>query len=1222
MSPRQKNIKTLSFLNNYGTAIQKPFIKNIIALYKIKAIRNYKTAENLILDIINRPKPTKKEPEKEPIKQTTKDKIKKIEINKNTQKILQLNKLFETAKKLFKIVKPRKIKTQLNIVFYSNELRVKNHNIYTDVNNFLISSNIEHPRFQHYKPIKLDDQKYMPVSNILKLLINTELKKSIKIYTLKEIDGQKNKDYIYLKKLLTKNIITGIAASDYLILNEHYIDMIYIKSIYTYNDKKSKYNPLKTKARASDENHAINYRYIKTEINLNYDTFKECIKNEKYKDNECFINSLMDFYENSIFSKTKEGLTREKFLSLLNKSESNIKHGLSIEDLEPFFQKFRIPVRIFDCSYKCIYKYDPRNSNNHNKAYYALLKHSHVYTLNHDLKQLSQKLHEDYGLKCSANTNYYINEKDKYNTFKMINNKDSMIEIIKNHNLNNPDEDQKKEIIFNCVYKTDNLESFLFDITKSGYDPQIKFLGCKIQSINIKLNRFIFIVKSQELLPDNVNEHIDCKDEIIYNKMYICQGAFYDSLFNPVHKSYYSKKDIDILNEYRTVANCCKFSDVPSSKNLIEIDISKAYTSAMQSITKIPIFNEFDIFKTYDGSKINDYYLYIIKTLKTNIYLNKSYNFAYGFILKDLNKEDYEIIQFKIPSFIKDVNYKKIIDDLYNKTISDDEHDDKVLKKMIGNVNIGLLEKSKNTNSRSVMFSDLEECRLFQEQYGGEILTISKEEENNYIKNDLDWDLDVEPTKIIHHVSKSQKDIIYLLILEANSTLLNGFRYIKEQLIQIHQLKMYNDFNKLKTNNINIYSIKTDAFTIHKNDLNIVYSLLNFNTQIGGWRKSKDENINIPSNLFEEKINFKMPIDIIETNEIIINDEYDTLEICEKIINEKRPVMIRANLPGCGKSYIAKKFYELKNIKTFVVCPTNKLLFNYEDSCTFNKFFRIGLDDNVEQKDTIDINKYDCICFDEIYFSSDTKKLIRIKKFCDQNKNKIIIATGDALQLECINEITNTMNYDEYADQCLNMIFQSHINLKIPKRVKTEEDQLKLKRVKNAIFKNDKDFETIIKTYFKFTSNINNGYKNIAYTNETCKKVAASIRKSLNKKNEFEIDEILICREYFTSKKNIFNTNYEYIIKEINEHYITIKETHLKNAPLLTITIEQARTKFIFNYCTTCHSLQGSTIHFNENEINKNITIYNWDHFRTSKKWLWTAITRAEDLNNIFFYKH
>ena len=43
--------------------------------------------------------------------------------------------------------------------------------------------------------------------------------------------------------------------------------------------------------------------------------------------------------------------------------------------------------------------------------------------------------------------------------------------------------------------------------------------------------------------------------------------------------------------------------------------------------------------------------------------------------------------------------------------------------------------------------------------------------------------------------------------------------------------------------------------------------------------------------------------------------------------------------------------------------------------------------------------------------------------------------------------------------------------------------------------------------------------------------------------------------------------------------------------------------------------MQGSS-------INTGITIFDYHHFNISKEWLWTAITRATDLNKVMFYRY
>ena len=93
-----------------------------------------------------------------------------------------------------------------------------------------------------------------------------------------------------------------------------------------------------------------------------------------------------------------------------------------------------------------------------------------------------------------------------------------------------------------------------------------------------------------------------------------------------------------------------------------------------------------------------------------------------------------------------------------------------------------------------------------------------------------------------------------------------------------------------------------------------------------------------------------------------------------------------------------------------------------------------------------DSSGFDCVVFDEIYFSC-VMKLSMIKRYCDKNHDKIVIATGDTDQLEPIELLTNQFNYNDYANHCVNTIFNYEIFLKVPKRVKTDEDKEKLKEM-------------------------------------------------------------------------------------------------------------------------------------------------------------------------------
>ena len=66
------------------------------------------------------------------------------------------------------------------------------------------------------------------------------------------------------------------------------------------------------------------------------------------------------------------------------------------------------------------------------------------------------------------------------------------------------------------------------------------------------------------------------------------------------------------------------------------------------------------------------------------------------------------------------------------------------------------------------------------------------------------------------NVEKETEVKYYTLTMPNKQDLTNGFRYIKELLVQQHNIKMHKDYKTLKDNNINVHSVKTDAFIVDR----------------------------------------------------------------------------------------------------------------------------------------------------------------------------------------------------------------------------------------------------------------------------------------------------------------------------------------------------------------------------------------------------------------------
>ena len=574
---------------------------------------------------------------------------------------------------------------------------------------------------------------------------------------------------------------------------------------------------------------------------------------------------------------------------------------------------------------------------------------------------------------------------------------------------------------------------------------------------------------------------------------------------------------------------------------------------------------------------------------------------------------------------LKTVNYKRIVDDLYKTTISHDDDENKSLMKLIANVNIGMMEKGRNRSTKSFIFDTIGEAKQKQIKYGGTISVISKTNIVEIPPDEIKYTSEDDAVVQYKEVCDQDEASFYVLNISDEKELVNGFRYIKELLIQAHNFRMYSDYMTLTKNNIDVFSVKTDAFTIRQEDNEKAIKLLAFGDDIGNWRVDKlGQNIGMPFVPFAVEENLETPFFNRVQERIHLEDEYDVNEICEAIQKHKK-VMIRALYPGCGKSYAAEHFATM-GYKVLFVCPTNKLVQKYSKtkkntnivnpikSVTMNKFLNMTINNTTTKKVPYDSSGFDVIVFDEIYFAC-VKKLTKIKQFV-ADSNKIVIGNGDTDQLEPINILTNTQDYNTYADSCIDQIFPYEICLEERKRLKTREHKQKLKQLKQDLFNEDIPVMETITKYFKFTNDMTNSLENIAYENKTCKSVSNTIRQKLGKKDDYEVGETLVCREHCILKDGVLNVNFEFKIIEVNQDFMILEDMSEEDIKQqFKVSMKIVRSSFIHAYCCTCHNYQGSS-------IDGKVTIFDYKHYFCSRKWLWTAITRATDLDNVYFYNY
>ena len=90
-----------------------------------------------------------------------------------------------------------------------------------------------------------------------------------------------------------------------------YINAVYIGTVERIKKRKSSYNPLDEILRDATKQ-SIYYNYVETSLNMNADTFKEAIENKNYAKNEYWLNSIYDFYKNTLLSNKRRNTSLEK----------------------------------------------------------------------------------------------------------------------------------------------------------------------------------------------------------------------------------------------------------------------------------------------------------------------------------------------------------------------------------------------------------------------------------------------------------------------------------------------------------------------------------------------------------------------------------------------------------------------------------------------------------------------------------------------------------------------------------------------------------------------------------------------------------------------------------------------------------------------------------------------------------------------------------------------
>ena len=574
--------------------------------------------------------------------------------------------------------------------------------------------------------------------------------------------------------------------------------------------------------------------------------------------------------------------------------------------------------------------------------------------------------------------------------------------------------------------------------------------------------------------------------------------------------------------------------------------------------------------------------------------------------LNKIDRNMIEIIEFLRPSKLNDTNIDELINNLYDEKIIDNDYDDATIKKYCVNSITGLLEKSKNKRIYASIYLNHNEAIFNQIKLGGTIKTIMSENDNKMY---------------IHEVKRENK-------------LINGFKNVKELIYDMQKLTMYELFVKCNKANLHPIGMRTDCIIVTDDEeqlKRICKNGFNIGSKIGQYKISVTE---CPTNMIVFNENNIMYKKKVLYNKMILNDEYDINEITEKINNKN--CMINAILPGSGKTYLVKSYASHTNKKVLFVTPFNKLSQELKkdgcESVTLNVLLgKFGGGDSIEnvKMSACDITEYNIICFDEIMIYN-VYELYLIKMYMNNHSEKQFLGTGDLNQLKPIgiDLYNNIKDQKQFLTKCHNTLFSNIIELQHNKRLKNEEDKIKLSNLKNEVLYDTKtDIIDILKKYdIKIINQFSaiNTINNVAFFNYRVQQINTHVHTKVVKipKTHYLINDIkmyvgleIVNKKHWKAGSIKFHVNYNYVIMQIEDVKQTVRLQDV-NDPLFEVIINYEQLKnFQLSYCNTAHAVQGLS-------IKNKMTVFDVNSPYVDRQFIWTAITRCTDLKNLQIFEH
>jgi hypothetical protein len=335
------------------------------------------------------------------------------------------------------------------------------------------------------------------------------------------------------------------------------------------------------------------------------------------------------------------------------------KNGITLRQLEPYCEKFRIQAKVFDIDETLLYQFKPKKIDKNKTILMFIIHDGHPYSIIDKVRrlELSQK-----------NINVLTR-------LEIINKEKPEEEL-------NEDEYTHRKYIADAPYDFDNIigdlytddyedlrDLFIWLYLKQGKIPRYKNDGENITKILINPNCSLIYNSEYDIYKNLDNFNNDTSSKIAFN--YFKELEIESKLNINNLKSTFNKNTLDFCNLTHSYATTKQFKSVNDISKCIQYDINKQYSSIMETKNMgwLVMSNKEDV-KEYKGQNIFDNCLYYVEPSEFNP-LIYSYGVYYGKIVKmaiDDNLIKKSDIKYYLNCDVKKSDvFSKFVNDIYEK---------------------------------------------------------------------------------------------------------------------------------------------------------------------------------------------------------------------------------------------------------------------------------------------------------------------------------------------------------------------------------------------------------------------------------------------------------------------------------------------------------------------------------------------------------------------------